>query len=183
MTIPVAELNAKPSKKRALISSLLLSALSAGLVGFGASVAASAQETESDPFAFEHESCTGEPFQIKIIVTNVKQGEGQIVVDLYKNDPETFLKQAGQIVQTTFPALKDETYFCIHAPEADVYAVAVFHDKNSNMILDKGNLGIPVEKWGVSLDTKKRFKAPPIEKTLFELDESGKNLTIKLRRR
>ncbi len=175
--------NEAPVKKTNMTK--FLTRLLASLVGFFLLPlsALSMQKDASGAYDFEHASCRGEPYEIRIIVTNIKKAEGLIVVDLYKNNPDTFLSSKGRVAQSKYAAKKGVANFCITAPGPDQYAIGLYHDKNANGELDKGALGIPSEYWGVSLDTKKRYKAPPIEKTLFDLTEDGYNLTIKLRKR
>ena len=47
--------------------------------------------------AFEHVSCKGEPFEIRITVSNVKQSAGLMTVELFRNDPDGFLKVTDRL--------------------------------------------------------------------------------------
>jgi len=44
------------------------------------------------------------------------------------------------------------------------YAVAVFHDVNTNGILDKNLFGAPIEKYGFSNNVRETFSAPSFQK-------------------
>ncbi len=52
-----------------------------------------------------------------------------------------------------------ETILSFEVPPG-TYAVAVYHDANSNGKLDANFLGIPREGYGVSNDVRPRFRAP-----------------------
>ena len=53
----------------------------------------------------------------------------------------------------------NETILSFEVPPG-VYAVAVYHDANSNGKLDANFLGIPKEGYGVSNDVRPRFRPP-----------------------
>ena len=50
------------------------------------------------------------------------------------------------------------------------YAVAVFHDKNNNGILDKNMLGMPVERYGFSNNVRETFSAPSFKSASVEVN-------------
>jgi uncharacterized protein (DUF2141 family) len=51
------------------------------------------------------------------------------------------------------------------------YAFKYFHDENNNKNLDLNWIGIPREGYGFS-NSKRAFRPPPFEKTIFELKET-----------
>ncbi len=62
------------------------------------------------------------------------------------------------------------------------YAVAVYHDKNGNGKLDKNLLGIPVEDYGFSNDTRgTRLSAPSFEDTQMQLTGQPAQVSIEVR--
>jgi uncharacterized protein (DUF2141 family) len=61
------------------------------------------------------------------------------------------------------------------------YAVAIMHDLNGNLILDKNFLGVPKEPWGVSNNVRPNFRAPEFEESSFEINEIGlQQITIRI---
>jgi len=135
---------------------------------------------DDDGYDFDHVSCQGGANEIRIIITDVKKSAGLITADLYPNKQDGFLKGTGRLKRATYAAKSPTTSFCMAAPEAGDFSISIFQDKNANGIFDKGAFGIPVEPWGLSNDPKVRFSAPPIEKTLFPVDQSGAKVKIKL---
>jgi len=150
---------------------LRISVVAVACLAAGSSVALAKKPpkvTEED-FNFEHVSCTGAPNEIRIIVSGVKKDAGIVTADLYANDEEGFLHRRGSIDQVTFAAKAPMTKFCIHAPDAGLFAMSAYHDLNANEKFDKTGIGLPAEPWGISNNPKVVFAPPPVEKALFEV--------------
>lgn len=131
--------------------------------------------------AHSHVSCKGEPREIAVRVVNVKESVGLMTVELYRNDPEGFLNKKGREFRVRFAAKAPETAFCVHAPTAGAWAMAVYHDENANQKFDKNGFGLPAEPFGLSQNPKIRLALPAIEKSLFEVAETGASVEIRLR--
>ncbi|MEZ5896145.1 MAG: DUF2141 domain-containing protein [Parvularculaceae bacterium] len=131
--------------------------------------------------AFEHVSCTGAPNEVRVTVSNVKQSAGLMTAELFRNEPENFLKKAGREFRVRYAALAPVTQFCVHAPAAGEFAIVVYHDENANRKFDKNGLGIPKEPFGISNDPAIKFGPPPIDKALFEVASTGASVEIRLR--
>ena len=143
--------------------------------------AANIASANADAFDFTHVSCNGAKNEIKVIINGVKDSVGLMSAELYPNDQEVFLKGEGRIKQVKFAARAPITQFCIIAPEAGAFAIAVYHDRNANGRFDKTGIGMPNEPWGISNNPKVRFSAPPVTKALFDVSQDGAKLEIKLR--
>ena len=60
------------------------------------------------------------------------------------------------------------------------YAVAVYHDKNNNNVLDKNYLGIPTEAYGFSNNARRTFSAPSFSEAAVVVNNSKTiNITVK----
>ena len=60
------------------------------------------------------------------------------------------------------------------------YAVAVYHDKNNNNVLDKNYLGIPTEAYGFSNNARRTFSAPSFSEASVVVNNSKTiNITVK----
>lgn len=148
-------------------------------------VATSAAADDAVPLgaaaAYEHVSCKNEPNELRIVVSKVKQSEGLITADLYRNDEAGFLHSEGRVAQVRFAARAPYTIFCMQAPAAGEYAVAVYHDRNANKTFDKNSIGLPAEPYGVSNNPRMRFRPPRVEEALFSLQAEGTIIEIDLR--
>ena len=131
-------------------------------------------------FDFEHVSCRGAENEIRVIVSGVRQSAGLIVADMYPNDQEVFLRGRGRIKKVKYAARAPETKFCVPAPEAGLFAMAIYHDRNANGNFDKTGLGLPAEPWGLSNNPRGLFGPPKVERTLFEVSAEGAEVEIKL---
>lgn len=151
-----------------------------GLVGVVMAAFAAAARADSVP-PFEHVSCKGEPNEIRVVIQNVKKNVGQVAADLYWNDPANFLAKEGRVYQVRFAARSPVTQFCLKAPGAGAFAIAVYHDKNANKRFDKNAIGLPAEPYGVSNNPPMRFAAPTVEEALIDVKEDGAATIIRLR--
>ncbi|MGF1542984.1 MAG: DUF2141 domain-containing protein [Parvularculaceae bacterium] len=130
---------------------------------------------------FEHVSCEGVENEIFVTVNDVRADVGLMVADLYRNDPDGFLKSQGRVQQVRFAAKSPTTHFCFQAPTPGDYAIALYHDENANKTLDRKAFGIPAEPFGISNDPSTRFGPPSIEESLFEVAQAGATIDIQLK--
>jgi|SRR6185295_10033585 len=100
------------------------------------------------------------PQPFEIVVENVKDNEGILMVALF-NSEETFTSKPWRGDR---PAAEKGT---MHVYFSDVppgnYAIAVYHDANKNSKMDKNLLGIPKEGYGFSNDVMGSFGPPSYE--------------------
>ncbi len=64
--------------------------------------------------------------------------------------------------------------------ESGNYALALFHDMNSNGKMDKNMLGIPKEPYGFSNDFRPKFSVPKFSDCQFSVGEGGKTVRVDL---
>jgi uncharacterized protein (DUF2141 family) len=98
-----------------------------------------------------------ETFQITVFIHGLDSNEGQVLIALH-NKKAQFLKTDFKNAITKITN-KKVTYTFKEIPKGE-YAVAVFHDKNSNEKMDVNFLGIPKEAYGCS-NNAKGFMGPP----------------------
>jgi len=110
-------------------------------------------------------------------VYGIKEIKGTIVIGLYnksKGFPDVGKQYKGIITKIK---TKSATYTFIDVPNGH-YAVALFHDINSNGKLDYNFLGIPKELYAFSCITKTCFKTPEFHEAKFKLKDKH---TLKLK--
>ncbi len=119
--------------------------------------------------------------QIKIKVTNIEEKVGQIHFALY-DKPEYFPEEKGKIlglVEDAAKVFKDG--FVINDLQESFYAVAIYHDENSNNEFDTF-LSIPQEKYGFSNDAPVLFGPPKFKQAEFYVGQSDMiEIEIRLR--
>lgn len=110
-----------------------------------------------------------------IQVTGFQKKSGQIRIALYNNEngflaPEQVYKK---IVLDVNESILKHT---LKVPQGN-YAIALYHDGNSNGICDKNFLGIPIESYGFSNNIRPVLSAPSFKSTVVEVK---KDLEIKI---
>ena len=105
---------------------------------------------------FRFELSAGE---IRILVSNIEEKRGTIHYGLY-NNPKLFPEESGKILGGFEEVSKViEDGLLIDDLEESNYAIAIFHDKNSNDKFDTF-FSIPKEKFGFS-NNARVFLGPP----------------------
>jgi uncharacterized protein (DUF2141 family) len=113
--------------------------------------------------------------QLKIEVKGLKNSKGLVQIALY-NHAAQFLQNQYATATVRITAGKTTAFF--EALPKGIYAAAVFHDENSNAIMDKGLFGIPKEAYGFSNNAKGFMSAPTFDAAKFQLNQ---DLTIEIK--
>lgn len=115
--------------------------------------------------------------QLEVVVTGIKNGEGDIRVGIF-SDKETFLKKAvyGKVVEAKEGSIK-----VIIELEKGVYGVSVIHDENKNGDLDSSFIGIPREGFGFSNNAMGTFGPPRFEKASITVENGKMSISIAMK--
>ena len=125
--------------------------------------------------------CGQSPDEIVVRVSNLRSDAGNVVAELYPDDPANFLKGRARIERAFQPAVAQGTVdVCLTAPEPGTYAVAVYHDENANVKFDKNWIGLPVEGYGISNNPKIFLSAPAFDEAKFEAFDGLTVIDIKV---
>ncbi len=116
-------------------------------------------------------------YRLTITVSGIQKVSGNIEIALY-NNAEDFPKDNMVYLSKTVP-VKDNKVDCSFYVSQRYYAIALYHDENSNKKNDKNFLGIPIEQFGFSNNAKPKLKAPSFESCKFLLNKD-KHITIEL---
>jgi len=117
---------------------------------------------------------------LKILVSNVEKGKGQLIVTVFNQKNGFPIKPAlaFRTKKVKVRSLQPEIRFD-SLPYGD-YAVAVHYDENSDNKFNLNFLGIPTEKTGASNNPKVMF-IPSFNDAKFSLRDSLLSLSIKLK--
>ena len=119
--------------------------------------------------------------ELIVKIKNIDEKIGLIHLALY-DDPKSFPKNDGKrigLVSNTTEVAKNG--FIINNLEESYYAIAIYHDENSNNDFDTF-LSIPKEKYGFSNDAPVFFGPPKFEEAAFFLKKNeNKEIEIILR--
>ena len=119
--------------------------------------------------------------EIKVLVSNIKEKRGTIHYGVY-NNPKLFPEESGKILGGYEEVSKViENGLLIDDLEESNYAIAIFHDTNSNKKFDTF-FSIPKEKFGFSNNAKVFLGPPKFEDaSIFVGQDSIVEIIIELR--
>jgi uncharacterized protein (DUF2141 family) len=152
-------------KTLSLLPSAVLAVLSAG--------AAAAQEP----------ACTGpeSPVKLWVDVEGVRSSDGLIAVTLYADDRSKFLAHHGSLYVGRVPAKTGTTSVCIHLPSTGTYALAVYHDADSDRHYDRTAIGLPDEAFGFSNNPRVFLGMPAWGSVRLSVPKTDLHTSIRLR--
>ncbi len=127
------------------------------------------------------QDCAGTPNGARLLITidDVHGAAGLMTATLYGGDGAGWLKSNGALKVWRDPARGSVTTMCIWLPGPGTYALAVYHDANSNKKLDIGALG-PTEAYGFSNNPRILLSPPSYTKAKFEANEGDTNIHVRL---
>lgn len=115
-----------------------------------------------------------------IQVVGGESDEGQIALALF-DSAGTFKEREDPVASGFLPLQDGAATWEVEDLVPGVYAVAVYHDLNSNGELDRSTLGPPAEPYGFSNDARGTFGPPKFDKAAIELAPGERTITIRLR--
>lgn len=102
-----------------------------------------------------------------IQITGFQSQSGQIRIALYNNE-SGFLAPEKVYKKVVLDVNKSILKHTLKVPQGN-YAIALYHDGNSNGICDKNFLGIPTEGYGFSNNIHPVLSAPSFKSTVIEV--------------
>jgi uncharacterized protein (DUF2141 family) len=128
-------------------------------------------------------ACTGTPSATRLFVRveNVKSDRGLVAVTLYTDVRRKFLARRGSLYVGRVPARQGRTEVCIHVPRPGTYALAVYHDSDSDRGFDRTMLGLPSEGFGFSNNPPTFLGMPNFGSVRIAVPGSGARTMVKLK--
>ncbi len=118
---------------------------------------------------------------LTVKVTAIHSTKGKIACTLYRGEAG-FPTDPKRSIQQRVCEIEGTVSTCRFDPiPADTYAVACFHDEDSNGKLNSNFIGIPKEGVGVSRDAKGSFGPPKYEDAKFLFSGAPTEITFGLR--
>jgi len=115
---------------------------------------------------------------IHVEITGLRNDKGQVLCEIFSS-PEGFPKDRSKAVARMKTDISGGHAVCeFPGLAAGTYAVAVFHDENSNGKLDTNFIGVPREGVGASNNAIRRWGPPKFSAAAFQL--SGGRLDVKI---
>lgn len=128
-------------------------------------------------------ACTGTPSATRLLVRveNVRSSRGLVAVTLYTDVRRKFLARRGSLYVGRVPARQGLTEVCIHVPKPGIYALAVYHDADSDRGFDRTSLGLPSEGFGFSNNPRTFLGMPNFGSVRIPVPSSGTRTMVKLK--
>lgn len=119
--------------------------------------------------------------KIVVTITNLENNKGVCKTCLFTN-ASSFAGKGAAFKCAEVKIQNKEAVATFDAVPAGVYAIAVFHDENTNNKMDKNFLGIPKEGYGASKNKLPFASGPTFKDNQIELLQGHTiNINIKLR--
>jgi uncharacterized protein (DUF2141 family) len=130
----------------------------------------------------EGEACAGasKP-RVNVIVEGVRSDRGELVLELYPNDPKRFLAHLGRVERIRPKAARSVTSACIVAPTAGLYALVMYHDENNDELFNRSSIGLPSEGFGFSNNVRPLLGPPSLKSVLFQVPEGESTIRVRMR--
>lgn len=119
------------------------------------------------------------PGSIAVEITGIPSTKGLIRIALF-DKAEGFTQHEFALQKASIPVKAATAAWTFQGLVAGRYAVAVYHDENSNAILDTNFLGIPTEAYGFSNDAMGTFGPPSFQAASFWVGTGATSIKIKL---
>jgi uncharacterized protein (DUF2141 family) len=132
------------------------------------------------PRARAAEGCQGAGPHVAVAVDGLRSTRGDLVVEIYPDDAKRFLAHKAQVASVHQKLTGLNPTVCLAVPAPGYYAVAVFHDENSDYKLNQNALGIPTEGFGLSNNPGLRLGKPSFNLVRVRI-EDDMTLRIHLR--
>lgn len=116
---------------------------------------------------------------VRVQIEGIKQASGMIRVQLYRGIKADWLQSGRWINRIEMPARAGSMSFCMPAPAAGTYAIAVRHDVNGN-----GRTDLREDGGGMSNNPSINIfnlGRPSHTRTAFEIGEGVSSITINMR--
>ena len=115
---------------------------------------------------------------VRVSIDGLRSDKGRVVCALYTS-AEGFAKDDKKAIAHAESLISDRRGDCVFTDlQPGTYAIAVFHDENSNGRLDRNFLGIPREGVGASNNAKGHFGPPSFHDASFAYEGGSLDLKI-----
>ena len=116
--------------------------------------------------------------KLTLHITNIQDVRGRLQVGIYDNKND-FPKEGKEFKRCFIKVDGNEVKFTVQDMPPGEYAIAIYHDANSDGKCNSNFLGVPTECYGFSNNVKPFLSAPSFNATKFSLT-TDRLLTIKL---
>ncbi|MBC8339716.1 MAG: DUF2141 domain-containing protein [Rhodospirillales bacterium] len=117
--------------------------------------------------------------ELTVEVLGIRSNDGLLHFGLY-DTPETFPDKDGRLDGARVAISRNRAVAVFSGLAPGRYALAVFHDENSNGEFDQIFFGLPMEDFGFSNGAVAFFGPPRFEDAAVEIPAQGAKIVIRL---
>lgn len=127
--------------------------------------------------------CTGTPsdYWVTVVADGLRNGNGLLAITLYADNSKKFLAKGGAMYVGFVNADAGTTRGCIFVPKPGVYAIALYHDENSNRKIDRSGIGLPTEGFGFTNNPATIMSLPSFSSVRLSIPKAGLVTRIKMK--
>ncbi len=127
--------------------------------------------------------CTGPASStwLNVVVEGVRNSNGLVAVTLYADDSSKFLIKHGSLYVGRVDARSGTTRACIFVPKPGVYALALYHDENSDRSFDRTGVGLPAEGYGFSNNPATLAGLPTFKSVRIAVPKPGLTTRVQMK--
>ena len=127
---------------------------------------------------FSQESTANKTFNVVVNVNNITSDEGAVYYALYDSAEAMMIRNS---IQQEFATVKDGvSTITFENVKPGVYSIVCHHDLNDNQQMDFNEMGMPLEKYGVSNNAIKPYGPPIFSDTKFDVIDTNLTFEIEL---
>ena len=127
---------------------------------------------------FSQEATTNKTFNVVANVSNISTNQGTVYYALYASAETMMTRNSIQLEAATVKDGASTITFKNVAP--GVYSIVCHHDLNDNQQMDFDEMGMPLEKYGVSNNTINPYGPPIFTDTKFDVIDTNLTFEIEL---
>lgn len=118
--------------------------------------------------------------ELIIQIGNLRNTNGKIHVALFNQKHKGFPNKTREIISRDLPVKGQTAKTVFRLRGEGPYAIAIYHDENSNGRLDRNLIGIPLEGYGFSNNPVSRTGPPDYDQTTFRIKGKRMQMEIKM---
>lgn len=119
--------------------------------------------------------------QLEVLISGVR-AQGILTVELYQPSERDFLRKASRLKRVRVPAQDGTQVVCFDIEKAGQYALAAYHDLDSDRKLARKWNRLPDEPFALSNGQKLELRMPKFEDAAIQAGEEMTRVRLELRR-
>jgi len=114
---------------------------------------------------------------LSVTLQGLKGTGGTVIVGLFTSEKD-FPERKANVMEQNLPVQAGSMALRFEGLAAGTYAVAVFHDKNADGVLNTDFWGIPEEAYGFSRNVDSSFGPPDFSDAALNVTDKDMQITI-----